>query len=233
MAASSVAHIGLVSRVYRSSLGKKYVMAITGILLFAFVVVHMLGNLQIFLGSEPINAYAAFLKSHLLLLWSARIGLLVIVILHITAAIQLALQNRAARPERYAEGKPTGASFASRTILASGLIILAFVIYHLLQFTIGVTNPDYLVLHDELGRHDVHGMMVAAFSNPIISASYIIAMGLLCLHLSHGLSSLFQSLGLRSRRTLNGITRFAQIAALVIFIGNCSIPLAVLAGLVK
>jgi succinate dehydrogenase / fumarate reductase, cytochrome b subunit len=233
MSASSVAQLGLVRRVYRSSLGKKYVMAITGLVLFAFVVVHMLGNLQVFLGSEPINAYAAYLKSHPTLLWSARIGLLVIVILHITAAIQLALENRAARPERYTVGRPTKASFASRTILASGLIILAFVVYHLLQFTIGVTNPDFMALHDPLGRHDVHGMMVAAFSNPIVSAFYMIAMGLLCLHLSHGLSSLFQSLGLRSRKTLGAINRFAQIAALVIFIGNSSIPLAILTGFVK
>jgi succinate dehydrogenase cytochrome b subunit len=233
MAASSVAHVGLVSRVYRSSLGKKYVMAITGLLLFAFVVVHMLGNLQIFLGSEPINAYAAYLKSHPTLLWPARIGLFVIVVLHITAAIQLALENRAARPERYSVGRPTKASFASRTILVSGLIILAFIVYHLLQFTIGVTNPDFMGLHDPLGRHDVHGMMIAAFSNPIVSVFYIVAMGLLCLHLSHGLSSLFQSLGLRSHKTLNGINLFARIAALVIFIGNSAIPLAILAGFVR
>src|SRR5438132_6511020 len=114
--------MNILLRIWRSSLGKKYVMAITGLGLFIFVIGHMAGNLQIFLGPEKLNAYAFFLKSNPGLLWAARSGLLLIVVLHITSATQLALRNRAARPVRYAEGKPTGASLASRTILASGLI---------------------------------------------------------------------------------------------------------------
>ena len=220
---------------YRSSLGKKYIMAISGFALFLFVIAHMAGNLQIFLGREAINAYAAFLKSKPGLLWSARAGLLVLVILHITAAIQLVSENSEARPVKYAEGKPTAASLASRTIFVSGLVIFAFVIYHLLQFTFGVTNPDYLTSKDPIDplRHAVYGMMIDGFSNPWVSAFYIISMGFLCLHLSHGVSSAFQSLGIRSRSNARAIHRVARIAATVVFIGNCAIVIAVLSGWVK
>jgi len=219
--------MNLVARVYRSSLGKKYIMAITGFLLFLFVIVHMLGNLQVYLGPEPMNAYAALLKSKPALLWTARAGLLMLAILHITSAVQLGAENRAARPERYAEGKPI-ASFASRTILVSGLIIFAFVIYHLMHFTFGVTNPEFMRLEDINSQHDVYTMVVLGFSNPWVSAFYLISMGLLCLHLSHGLSSMFQSLGIKSKSNLRAVTMFARVSALVIFIGNCSIPISIL-----
>jgi succinate dehydrogenase / fumarate reductase, cytochrome b subunit len=224
--------MNLFSRAYGSSLGKKYIMAITGFLLFLFVIVHMAGNLQVFLGREPMNAYAHLLKSKPALLWTARIGLIIIAILHIVSAVQLAAENRAARPKTYAEGKPI-ASFASRTILVSGLIILAFIVYHLMHFTFGVTNPDFLDLHDPLGQHDVYQMVINGFSNPYVSVFYIISMGLLCLHLSHGVSSLFQSLGIRRKKTVAAFNRFAQISALLIFIGNCSIPIMILAGVVR
>lgn len=224
--------MNLFSRAYHSSLGKKYVMAITGLLLFLFVIVHMAGNLQVFLGREPMNAYAALLASKPALLWTARIGLFVIAVLHIISALQLAAENRAARPQPYAEGKPI-ATLASRTILVSGLIIFAFIVYHLMHFTLGVTNPDFADLHDPLGQHDVYQMVIEGFRNPYVSVFYIVSMGLLCLHLSHGVSSLFQSLGIRRRTTAASFHRFAQVAALVIFIGNCSIPIAVLAGWVR
>jgi succinate dehydrogenase cytochrome b subunit len=218
---------------YRSSLGKKYVMAVSGLLLFLFVIVHMLGNLQVYIGPEQMNNYAALLKSKPALLWSFRIGLFVLAVLHISSALQLAAENRAARPERYAVGKPI-ATFASRTILVSGLILFAFIIYHLLQFTLGVTNPDYLQLKDPItGHHDVYRMTILGFSNPWVTLFYILSMGLLCLHLSHGVSSSFQSLGLRNKANVRGIQRFAQIAALLIFIGNCSIPISILTGVVK
>lgn len=222
-----------VTRFYRSSLGKKYVMALTGFALFGFVIAHMAGNLQIFLGRDSINAYAAFLKSKPELLWAARLGLLAVVILHITAAIQLAMQNRRARPVGYNENKVVASSLAQRTILMSGLIILAFIIYHLLHFTFGATNPEYLGYHDPAGRHDVYQMMIAGFSNVWVSIFYIVAMGLLCLHLSHGVSSMFQSLGLRRRAITRSINLFARTMALVIFIGNVAIVVAVLTRLVK
>jgi len=224
--------MNLFSRAYRSSLGKKYVMAITGLLLFGFVIVHMAGNLQVYLGPEPMNAYAELLQSKPGLLWTARVGLFLIAVLHIISALQLAAENRAARPEPYAEGKPL-ASLASRTILLSGLIIFAFIVYHLMHFTLGVTNPDFMDLHDAAGRHDVYTMVVEGFRNPYVSAFYIISMGLLCLHLSHGVSSLFQSLGIRRKATVTAFNRFAQISAIVVFIGNCSIPISILAGWVK
>jgi len=224
--------MNLFSRAYHSSLGKKYVMAITGFLLFLFVIVHMAGNLQVYLGPEPMNAYAELLKSKPGLLWTARGGLFVIALLHIISALWLAAENRAARPQPYAEGKPL-ASLASRTILVSGLIIFAFIVYHLMHFTLGVTNPDFKDLHDALGRHDVYRMVVEGFRNPYVSLFYIISMGLLCLHLSHGVSSLFQSLGVRRKATVAAFNRFAQISAIVIFIGNCSIPISILAGVVR
>ena len=216
-----------------SSLGRKYLMAISGVLLFLFVIVHMLGNLQVFLGPESLNAYGAFLKSKPGLLWSVRLILLVIVVFHIVTGIQLTLQNRRARPVRYANSKPPYASLASRTLLISGLIIFSFVAYHLMQFTLGVTNPEYLHLEDSKGRHDVYRMTIEGFSYPGVTFFYIFAMGLLCLHLSHGVSSAFQSLGLKNKRTENLICRLSQIAAIVIFVGNSSMPLAVLLGFVK
>ena len=223
--------MNLFSRAYHSSLGKKYVMAITGLLLFLFVIVHMAGNLQVYLGPEPMNAYAELLQSKPGLLWTARVGLFVIAVLHIISALQLAAENRAARPQAYAVGKPL-ATLASRTILISGLIVFAFIVYHLMHFTLGVTNPEFMELRDG-NRHDVYRMVVEGFRNPYVSAFYIISMGLLCLHLSHGVSSLFQSLGVRRKSSVAAFNRFAQISAIVIFVGNCSIPISILAGVVR
>jgi succinate dehydrogenase / fumarate reductase, cytochrome b subunit len=224
---------GLLLRFWRSSIGKKYVMAITGLGLFIFVIGHMLGNLQVFFGPDVINEYAEILKSTPALLWPVRTGLLLIAILHIIAALQLAAANRRARPVGYTNRKIIASSFANRTILVSGLILLAFIIFHLSHFTIGLVNPEYLDFRDSLGRQDVYRMMVTGFKNPLISFFYIVSMGMLMLHLSHGVSSTFQSLGLRSKRVFGFLDKFARISALVIFLGNCSIPLAILAGWVK
>ena len=218
---------------FQSSLGRKYVMGVTGIALFVFVIAHMIGNLQIYLGPEAINAYAESLKGMQALLWIMRVGLLAIVILHIVSAFQLAAVNRKARPAKYARGKPPAASYASRTILVSGIIILAFIAFHLSHFTVGLVDPNLLQLRDHLGRHDVYSMMIQGFSNPVVSVFYIVAMGLLCLHLSHGVSSAFQSLGLRSSKTLRLFHRAALVSAVIIFIANCSIPLSILAGITK
>jgi succinate dehydrogenase / fumarate reductase cytochrome b subunit len=220
-------------RIFQSSLGKKYIMAITGMLLFLFVIGHMLGNLQIYLGREAINAYGHFLQSNLEILWPARIGLLVLAILHIITVIQLVRENRAARAVGYDDTKYYGASFASQAMVFSGLIVLAFIVIHLLHFTIGVIQPEGLTFKDLEGRHDVYKMMVNGFSNPGISMIYIICMGLLCLHLSHGVSAMFQSLGWKKKAFANAIDNFAKISALIIFIGNCTIPVSILLGYVK
>ena len=224
---------GTLARLWRSSLGKKYVMAITGLGLWIFVIIHMLGNLQIFLGPEKINAYAALLKANPTLLWSARAGLLFIAALHVVTAAQLVLANRRARPIGYEFKKPVASTFANRTMFLSGLIILAFILFHLAHFTFGWVNPQFLRLEDAEGRHNVYQMMIAGFSNPVISIFYIVSMGLLLSHLSHGVSSLFQSLGLRSKKTFGFFDKLAKISALALFIGNSLIPLAILFGFVR
>ena len=217
-------------RLWHSSIGKKYVMAITGLGLFGFVIVHLAGNLQIFLGADQINAYAFSLKSIPLLLWSLRLGLLAIFILHITAAIQLSAANRRARPKGYKKYQVVASTLSSRTMLISGLIIFAFVVFHLAHFTLGFVDPNYLEFEDAQGRHDVYRMMVYGFTNPLVSIFYLVSTGFLLLHLSHGVSSIFQSLGLRSKRTFRYFDGFARLAALVIFLGNCSIPLGIFLG---
>jgi succinate dehydrogenase / fumarate reductase cytochrome b subunit len=225
-------------RIFQSSIGKKYIMAISGMLLFLFVIAHMLGNLQIFIGGDSINAYAHFLKSTPEILWAGRIGLLVLAILHITTALQLALANNKARPVGYDGTKVYKASFASQAILFTGLIVLAFIVYHLLHFTVGVVQPDALSYQTKLRGegepvHDVYRMMIMGFSNPWIAAIYLVCMGLLCLHLSHGVSSMFQSLGWRKKVFYPVIDRFAKIASVVIFLGNSAIVVAILLGYVK
>src|SRR5947207_8933422 len=159
-----------VANLFKSSLGRKYIMAISGGALFLFVVGHLLGNLQIFLGPEAINRYGEFLQSNKEILWPARLGLLFMAALHIWAAVKLSAENKAARPIGYADNPvPVAASYASRTMLMSRLIIAAFVLYHLLHYTVQVrglnfTGKDFLTLRDAEGRHDVFGMMVAVFS---------------------------------------------------------------------
>ena len=208
-------------------------MAVTGLLLILFVIGHMVGNLQIFLGQETINAYGAFLKSKPGLLWGARIGLIGLVIIHIWSAITLSMKNKEARPVAYRVNKSVAASYASRTMIWSGLIVLAFIIYHILHFTVGAVSPDLLALRDESGRHDIFQMLVQGFSHPFVSGFYILSMALLCSHLSHGTSSLFQSLGFRSGQRKVWADRLALLLAWGIFIGNSSIPLAILLGFGK
>jgi len=221
------------SNLYHSTLGKKYIMALSGAGLFGFVVVHMLGNLQVFLGPEAVNAYAVFLKSKPVLLWSARLGLLALVFLHILTAVQLTLRNRAARTEKYDRNKPYRASYASRTLMLSGAALFAFIVYHLMHFTVGLVDPAYLQLRDAADRHDVYRMTILGFSHPGVSAFYIASMALLCLHLSHGVGSAFQSIGFKNKHTATRIDRVSKILAVIVFLGNSSMPLAVLAGIIK
>jgi len=213
-------------------------MAVSGGALLLFVVGHLLGNLQIFLGPEAINRYGHFLQSNKEILWPARIGLLVMVVLHVWSAVKLSAENKKARPVSYANWSPTVASYASRTMLMSGLIIAAFIIYHLLHFTVqamavNFTGQDFVALHDASGRHDVFRMMIAGFSNPLVSGFYVVAMALLCLHLSHGISAMFQSVGLKDPAYGPVIDCFAKVASWLIFLGYISIPIAVVCGFGK
>jgi succinate dehydrogenase / fumarate reductase cytochrome b subunit len=211
---------------YSSTTGKKAAMAVSGCILFLFVVGHLIGNLQIYEGPDQLNRYAVLLRTEPPLLWAVRIVLLAMLLLHIWSSVQLAARNISARPEGYVQKKATGSSYASRTMYWSGPIILAFVIYHLLDFTFGKVNP-----HFEPGN--VYGNVVASFQVIPVAAFYIIAMLLLCLHLYHGLWSMFQSLGIAHPRWTPLLRRGAAVVAMLIAAGNISIPVAVLAGLVR
>jgi succinate dehydrogenase / fumarate reductase cytochrome b subunit len=213
-------------------------MAITGLVLVGFVVAHLIGNLQIFIGREAINRYGHFLQTTPELVWPARLFLLAMIVLHIFAAIALTRENRAARPIPYAHYEVVAASYASRTMFMSGLIVLVFIVYHLLHFTVQVpqinlTGQDFRLLEDSKQRHDIFGMMVTGYRNPLVSGFYLLGVGLLSLHLSHGISSLFQSLGLSNRIYMRFFEKLAKLLAIAIFIGYASIPAAVLMGVVK
>jgi succinate dehydrogenase / fumarate reductase cytochrome b subunit len=217
---------------FNSTIGMKWLMGLTGLALSLFVLAHMLGNLQVYLGPEALNAYSDTLQHLGELLWVMRIGLLTVFVVHIISAVRLSQLNRSARPDRYAVVTPQVSRYASRTMLMGGLIILGFVIFHLVHFTLGQVNPAQFNLHDAKGRHDVYAMVVLGFRQPLIAFTYILAMVPLMLHLQHGASSFFQSLGLNYPK-YNYIFRAAgPMLSTVIFIGNCSIPLAILVGLV-
>jgi succinate dehydrogenase / fumarate reductase cytochrome b subunit len=225
----------LITHIFRSSLGKKYIMAVSGFVLFLFVIGHMVGNLQFFLGAESINRYGHFLQSNIELLWPARIFLLLMIGLHIWSAIKLSAENKAARPVAYANWNPTVATYASRTMLMSGIIIFVFIIYHLLHYTVQVqsinlTGQSFVSFEDPQKRHDIFRMMVVGFSNIWVSGFYIIGIGLLCLHLSHGVSAMFQSLGWKNKVYGPCLDKAARVIAVLIFIGYVSIPISVLAG---
>ena len=218
-------------RFYEAPIGKKAVMAITGVMLVGYVFAHLLGNLQIYSSDpEQINRYAAFLHnpSNAAALWAARTVLLAAVVLHIVAATQLWLQNRAARPVGYVKKTDVPASYAARTMVWSGPIVAAFVVFHVLHLTVGAVVP----LH-ELGPNmpDVRYNVITGFSNPWISGFYILAMILLCLHLYHGIWSMFQSVGISHPRYTPLLKNAAAVLSILVAVGNCSIPIAVLTGL--
>jgi succinate dehydrogenase / fumarate reductase cytochrome b subunit len=212
-------------RFWNTTNGKKAVMAATGVVLAAFVCGHLIGNLQIFLGPDRFNSYARTLKSLPELLWPVRITLLVSVMLHIWSSVQLAVVKSEARPVGYVRTKSTASTYASRTMYMSGPILAAFIVYHLMQFTFGVGGTPYM-------ETDAYGNVINGFRVPAVSLFYIVAMGLLCLHLRHGLSSIMQSLGLSHPRYTPRLKSIAVIVATLIFFGFVSIPVAVLAGLI-
>jgi succinate dehydrogenase / fumarate reductase, cytochrome b subunit len=242
--------MNLVGFFFRSSIGRKILMAATGVILIGFVVGHLVGNLQVFSAPDKINGYAQFLHQLGPLLWVARIGLLVAVVIHIWAATVLTLENKAARgPEPYAFKHTIRATLASRSMRLTGFVVLAFVIYHLAHFTWGAAQagtfkdalPRYTMQHEysvigfpvvSAGTQvlDVHSMVVLGFQNAAVSIFYIIAVGLLSFHLLHGFDSMFQTLGLRSGRWASGLRKVSVLFCLVYFICNLAIPGAVLLG---
>ncbi|MBK8574269.1 MAG: succinate dehydrogenase cytochrome b subunit [Elusimicrobia bacterium] len=216
-----------------TSTGKKVLMGGSGLALVGFVVGHLVGNLQMFLGPEAVNRYAAFLKSTGELLWVVRGGLVAMVAIHIATAVSLSRENAAARPVGYAVKSYKEATYASRTMVYSGLVIFAFVVYHLCHFTLLVTHPEYRHLVDAQGRHDVYSMVVLGFMRPGISVWYTVSVLLLGMHLSHGLYSMFQSLGLQSETLRRRVRPAAVAVGGLLFLGFASIPAGVLLGLIR
>ena len=210
-----------------SSIGKKVVMATTGLVLVGFVVGHMIGNLQVFMGADALNEYGEFLRHflHGQGIWIARAGLLLAVALHIWAATSLTLTNWSARPEGYREWQARESTYASRTMVWSGPILAVFIFYHLAHFTTGAAHPDF-------AGTDVYRNVVVGFQNPFASAFYILSMLALGLHMYHGVWSMLQSLGLSHvrwdpwRKLLSGAVTGLVVA------GNIAVPVAVLTGVV-
>ncbi len=213
---------------WRTTNGKKVVMAVTGAIMFLFIIGHLLGNLLVFGGPAAINAYSRFLRFDESLLWIIRSVLILAVVLHITATVQLALRNKRARPVGYSRKEAINSSYASRTMYWSGPIVLAFLIFHLLQFTAGYIHPEAAFV-----AGDVYQNLVAGFRVWWVSAWYIFALVLLGLHLRHGLWSMFQSVGLAHPEHTPTLKRAALVIATIIVLGYISIPISILAGFVK
>ncbi|MFP4281033.1 MAG: succinate dehydrogenase cytochrome b subunit [Opitutales bacterium] len=249
-----------------STLVKKYLMALTGLVLVGFVIGHMTGNLQMFLHPDWINAYAYKLQ-HLPygLLWVVRAFLLLAVVVHIVVAVLLVIENRKARPQGYSIHQPLTSSFAARTMRYSGLILAAFIVFHILHFTVKSVHPEMKDwetrlegtagahgmesrtlwgVYDKLTNqganpeaasnqvHDVYRMVAVGFSPQYwyVSLFYLVSMGLLCAHLSHGVSSMFQSLGLRNAIWRARLGTAATVIAVVVFLGFAALPAAGLLG---
>lgn len=225
--------MSVVARFYHSSIGKKVIVAVTGLMLIGYVIGHLAGNLQIFLGRDAINQYAVFLHTMGPGLWAARIVLLAAFVAHIVVTIQLVVENRRARPERYGEKRAVRSTFASRTMALSGLIVLCFVIYHVLHFTVRITDASLNDILTDANQPDVYAIVITGFQNPFVSFFYLLSVFLLCLHLSHGFSSIAQTLGLTTRGLAPTLAIGGRILAWTIFAGYASIPLAVLFGYLK
>jgi succinate dehydrogenase / fumarate reductase, cytochrome b subunit len=218
---------------FSRSIGKKVVVAITGFMMLGWVCGHMAGNMQIFIGQESLNRYAAFLQGLGELLWLLRGVMAVILILHVWFAVQLKLENWAARPQKYECNATVAATLSSRTMIWTGLLVGSFLAYHLMHFTLMNLNPEYKLLEDSLGHHDVYTMVIVGFSNPVISIFYVLMMAMLTYHLSHGVRSMFQTLGLNNDKYDGGLRRLSLVVAWVLFLGYISIPVAVLSGFLK
>lgn len=217
----------------RSSIGKKWIVGVSGALLVFFVLAHLAGNLTIYIGpyGEGINRYAEALHASSLVLWGARGGLLVVFLIHIGTTLWLVLENRRARPQRYAVNARVQSTIFVRTMALSGLVVLSFLIFHVLQFAAGLSPHSHL--YDMDGRHDVAAMIILSFHNPWVSGFYLLSLVLLGMHLSHGISSLFQTFGVNGRKA-HGVIRCGAVAlAWILMAGFASIPLASVAGCLK
>jgi succinate dehydrogenase / fumarate reductase, cytochrome b subunit len=219
---------------YSTAVGKKYAMGLSGIALMGFVLAHMIGNLKIYMGESDLNEYAEFLKKLAYplapegaVLWTMRFGLLAMLLLHLHAAYSLTMINRRARGVKYqSERDYQTASFASRSMRITGIVVLLFIIWHLLDFTFGTVNGDDFV------REDVYANVIRSFERAPVAIFYVLANIALGVHLFHGAWSIFQSLGWNNPRFNTWRRSFATAFATIIVVGNVSFPIAVLAGVV-
>ncbi len=222
-----------VSMLWQSTIGKKYVMALTGLIWFGYLVVHLWGNLKIYAGADMLNGYGAFLRTageplfgFSQILWVFRIILIPAFVVHVVAATQLKQRAMASRPHSYAENRHRESTLASRTMIWGGVFILLFVVYHLLDFTFGTLNPSFQ-------EGNIYHNVVASFRVIPVSVLYVLAMIAVGLHLYHGIWSAFQTLGWNTMASNRLIRNMATLFAMLLTVGNISIPIAVLAGIVK
>ncbi len=229
---AATGHISRVFHFWDATIGKKALMAVTGLIWFGYVMAHLLGNLQLFTGDpDKINGYAHLLHANPGPLWVARLVLIAAVVLHAKASIELALLRRAARPIAYVKKQDVPSAFAGRTMIYGGLFVGFFMVFHVLHLTTGNIVP----LAPEIAEHspNVYANVIAGFQNPLISGIYIVAMVFLGLHLFHGIWSMVQTLGFSHPRYTPMIKKAAAVLSFLIAAGNISIPLAVMAGIVK
>lgn len=216
-----------------SSIGKKWIVGLSGALLVLFVLAHLAGNLTIYVGpyGEGINVYAQALHASPLFLWIARGGLLIVFLVHIFTALSLVLENRKAKPQRYAVNARVQSTIYVRTMALSGLVVLSFLVFHVLQFAAGMSPHSHL--YDLEGRHDVAAMIILSFHHPLVSGFYLLSLILLGMHLSHGISSIFQTFGLNGRKSAGLIKCGAVVIAWALMAGFASIPVSALTGYLK
>jgi succinate dehydrogenase / fumarate reductase cytochrome b subunit len=219
------------ARYVRSTVGAKHVMAVTGLLLFLFAIVHMVGHLQMFGGPAMYNKYAAFLQNLWEVKWPVRFGLVGLLILHVVLALSLVARNRAARPVPYALYRPMRAGIAGRSMAWTGLALFAFLSFHIIHFTVGMVQPDHFHTTDPQGRIDAYTMFVRGFQNVGIYVTYLAGMILLAMHLGHGAASWLQSLGLRHPKY--PADKLGTPIAAFLFVGYMLPPTAVLVGLIR
>jgi succinate dehydrogenase / fumarate reductase cytochrome b subunit len=221
---------------YRSTIGKKAIMAVTGLILVGYVILHMAGNLQVFIGAAKLNAYAAFLQGTTELLWLVRIVLFVALVLHVLMAWQLTQMKNRARPVGYEMREPQVSTAASRTMRWGGVLLLAFIVFHILHFTTGTvfpvaSTPD--AMYPAFNHADVYGNLVAAFRTPWVVAVYVVAMLFLLLHLFHGAWSSVRTLGLMKPSSHPLQRRVATVVAVVVWLGFSVVPLGVFFGVIR
>lgn len=215
----------------------KMLVAITGLMMVGFILGHTAANILVFLGPdlgrELLNAYGAGLRETPLILWGARISLSIAVLVHIVLTIKLTMLNKAAKPVGYKVNKTRRANFSSKGMMLFGLVILFFLVYHLLHYTLGVTHPDFMNLIDDKGRHDVYSMVIAGFSEPLISLFYVLGVISLGFHLRHGIQSMVHTLGFNGTKLSERTNKIGTLISIVVTILLALIPISVLLGLVK